>query len=53
MKLTEANKQVIKNIFNDYLNQYKAAGIAHNEAIQFAMHKTRQNAAVMINTYFK
>jgi len=53
MKLTEANKQVIKNIFNDYLNQYKAAGIAHNEAIQFAMHKTRQNAAIMINTYFK
>jgi selenocysteine lyase/cysteine desulfurase len=53
MKLTEANKQVIKNIFNDYLNQYKAAGIAHNEAIQFAMHKTRQNAALMINTYFK
>jgi len=33
MKLTEANKQVIKNIFNDYLNQYKVAGIAHNEAI--------------------
>jgi len=53
MKLTEANKQVIKNIFNDYLNQYKAAGIAHNEAIIFAMHKTRQNAAIMINTYFK
>jgi len=53
MKLTEANKQVIKNLFNEYLNQYKAAGIAHNEAIQFAMHKTRQNAAVMINTYFK
>jgi len=53
MKLTEANKEVIKNLFNEYLNQYKAAGIAHNEAIQFAMHKTRQNAAVMINTYFK
>jgi len=53
MKLTKANKQVIKNLFNEYLNQYKAAGIAHNEAIQLAMHKTRQNAAVMINTYFK
>ena len=53
MKLTEANKQVIKTIFNDYLNQYKAAGIAHNEAIQFAVHKTRQDAALMINTYFK
>lgn len=53
MKLTEANKEVIKNLFNEYLNQYKAAGIAHNEAIQYAMHKTRQNAAVMINTYFK
>ena len=53
MELSEANKQVIKNIFNQYLNEYKAAGIAHDQAIQFAMHKTRQNAAVMINTYFK
>lgn len=53
MELSNQNKQVIKNMFNQYLNEYKEAGIAHNEAIQFAMHKTRQNAAVMVKTYFK
>ena len=53
MELSKQNKEVIKNIFNQYLNEYKNAGIAHNEAIQLAMHKTRQNASVMVKTYFK
>jgi hypothetical protein len=53
MELSSENKQVIKNMFNEYLIQYKQAGIAHNEAITLAMHKTRQNASVMIKTYFK
>lgn len=53
MELSNQNKEVIKNMFNEYLIQYKQAGIAHNEAITLAMHKTRQNASVMIKTYFK
>lgn len=53
MELSNQNKEVIKNMFNEYLMQYKQAGIAHNEAITLAMHKTRQNASVMIKTYFK
>lgn len=53
MELSNQNKEVIKNMFNEYLIQYKEAGIAHNEAITLAMHKTRQNASVMIKTYFK
>jgi hypothetical protein len=53
MELSSENKEVIKNMFNEYLIQYKQAGIAHNEAITLAMHKTRQNASVMIKTYFK
>jgi len=53
MELSNQNKETIKKMFNEYLMQYKEAGIAHNEAIQLAMHKTRQNASVMINTYFK
>ena len=53
MELSIKQKKSIINMFNEYLNQYKAAGIAHNEAVIFAKHKTRQNAAIMINTYFK
>ena len=53
MELSIKQKESIVKMFNEYLMQYKEAGIAHNEAIQLAMHKTRQNASVMINTYFK
>lgn len=53
MELSNQNKESIIKMFNEYLIQYKAAGIAHNEAIIFARHKTRQNAAVMLKTYFK
>jgi len=51
MELTKQQKNAIKTMFNQYLDLYKLAGIAHDEAIKFAMHKTRQNASVMIATY--
>ena len=53
MELSIKQKESIIKMFNEYLMQYKEAGIAHNEAVIFARHKTRQNASVMINTYFK
>lgn len=53
MELTKQQKTAIKTMFNQYLDLYKLAGIAHDEAIKFAMHKTRQNTSVMIDTYFK
>jgi len=53
MELSIKQKESIVKMFNEYLMQYKEAGIAHNEAVIFARHKTRQNAAIMINTYFK
>ena len=53
MELSIKQKESIVKMFNEYLMQYKEAGIAHNEAITLAMHKTRQNASVMIKTYFK
>lgn len=53
MELSIKEKEAIIKIFNEYLAEYLAAGIAHKEAVIFARHKTRQNAAVMINTYFK
>lgn len=53
MELSIKQKESIVKMFNEYLMQYKEAGIAHNEAVIFARHKTRQNASVMINTYFK
>ena len=53
MELSIKQKESIVKMFNEYLMQYKEAGIAHNEAVIFAKHKTRQNASVMINTYFK
>ena len=53
MELSIKEKEAIIKILNEYLAEYLAAGIAHKEAVIFARHKTRQNAAVMINTYFK
>jgi hypothetical protein len=53
MELSIKQKESIIKMFNEYLMQYKEAGIAHNEAVIFARHKTRQNASIMINTYFK
>lgn len=50
MDLSDKMKQDIKRMFNDYVMEYSKL-MPKEHAIQFAMHKTRQNAMVMLKTY--
>jgi len=50
MDLSDKMKQDIKRMFNDYVIEYSKV-MPKEHAIQFAMHKTRQNAMVMLKTY--
>tara|TARA_R110000803_G_C11708833_1_gene286604 strand:+ start:258 stop:437 length:180 start_codon:yes stop_codon:yes gene_type:complete len=47
--LTDQQKIEFKKMFNEYLNDYSQV-MERKEAIQFAMHKLRQNAFVMFNS---
>tara|TARA_R110000822_G_scaffold45858_1_gene122411 strand:+ start:730 stop:909 length:180 start_codon:yes stop_codon:yes gene_type:complete len=48
--LTVDQKIELKKMFNEYLNDYSQV-MERKEAVQFAMHKLRQNAFIMLNSY--
>jgi len=50
MELTDKMKQDIKTMFNEYVMEYSKL-MPKEQAIQFAMHKTRQNSMIMLKTY--
>lgn len=50
MELTNKMKQDIKTMFNEYVMEYSKL-MPKEQAIQFAMHKTRQNTMIMLKTY--
>ena len=44
--LTEAQKIVLKKMFNEYLADYSKL-MEHKEAVIYAMHKCRQNMRIL------
>ena len=48
--LNDKQKKDIKKMFNEYLKDYSKI-MDYKDAVDCAMHSTRQNASIMIQSY--